>query len=113
MSTDPQKVEELRDSAQQLAKQALETAELGLRLVRTQFETVVRPTAAGSAAGAADIQKNMQDVTLNVEAKAKEMFTLAANFMNELNDKWQPGTKGPEQPAAEKPRPEKINIDVE
>jgi hypothetical protein len=113
MPTDPQKVEELRDSAQVLAQQALETAELGLRLVRSQFETVVRPAASGAAPAAAEIQKNMQDVTLNVEAKAKEMFTLATNFMNELNDKWQPGTKPAEQPAAEKPRPEKINIDVE
>jgi hypothetical protein len=55
----------------------------------------------------------MQDVTLNVETKAKEMFTLATNFMTELNEKWQPGTKPADQPAAEKPRPEKINIDVE
>lgn len=113
MPTDPQKVEELRDSAQLLAKQALETAELGLRLVRSQFETVVRPAATGAGPAADQIQKNMQDVTLNVETKAKEMFTLATNFMSELNDKWQPGTKPAEQPAAEKPRPEKINIDVD
>jgi hypothetical protein len=118
MTTDHQKVEELRLSAQQLAKQALETAELGLRLARTQFETVVRPGASGAAgaasASAADISRNLQDVTLNAETKAKEMFTLATNFMAELNDKWQPGTARPAtDAAAEKARPEKINIDVE
>ena len=109
MPTENPKVEELRQSAQDLAKQALETAELGLRLVRGQFETVVRPGQTGPSAEAA---KNFQDVALNAETKAKEMFTLATHFMNELNDKWQPG-KPAEAPAAEKPKPEKINIDVE
>jgi hypothetical protein len=118
MTTDHQKVEELRLSAQQLAKQALETAEIGLRLARAQFETVVRPAAAGVAgaaasASAADLSRNLQDVTLNAETKAKEMFTLATNFMAELNDKWQPGTARHGGDAADKPRPEKINIDVE
>lgn len=111
MPTDPNKVEELRQSAQDLAKQALETAELGMRLARGQFENIVRPGA--TAAGSSDLHRNLQDVTLNAETKAKEMFTLATNFMQELNDKWQPGKPGASEPAAEKPRPEKINIDVE
>ena len=71
-----------------------------------------RYAATGAGPVADQVQKNMQDVTLNVETKAKEMFTLATNFMQELNDKWQPGARS-EAPAAEKPRPEKINIDVE
>lgn len=108
--TDPQKVDELRESAQLLAKQALETAELGIRLVRTQFENV----AGNAPSGAADVQRTLQNTTLNVETKAKEMFTLATHFMQELNDKWQPTTAQPGSTATEeKPRPEKINIDVD
>ena len=105
-----EKVEELRQSAQQLAKQALETAELGIRLVRTQLETAgVNPPPQ-----VAEVQRTMQDQAMNAEAKAKELFTLATNFMSELNDKWQPAAPTAGQPAAaEKPKAEKIDIDVE
>lgn len=105
-----EKVEELRQSAQQLAKQALETAELGIRLVRTQLETA----AQHQPPQVAEVQRTMQDQALNAETKAKELFTLATNFMSELNDKWQPGgAAGSQAPAAEKPKAEKIDIDVE
>lgn len=104
-----EKVEELRQSAQQLAKQALETAELGIRLVRGQLETA----AQNQPPQVAEVQRTMQNQALNAETKAKELFTLATNFMSELNDKWQPGGAGTQPAAPEKPKAEKINIDVE
>ena len=105
MTTNPEKIDELRDSANQLAKQALETAELGLRLVREQFDS----TMANQ-----DVQDRVQNATFNVEAKAKEMFTLATNFMTEINSKWQPQPPAPgDSPAASQPKAEKIDIDVE
>lgn len=109
MPTNPEKMSELQASAKELAKQALETAELGLRVVRTQFEGAV----SGQDAQSAELQKTLQNTAFTVENKAKEMFTLATNFMNELNDKWQPNTPAAGQPAAEKPKAEKIDIDVE
>jgi hypothetical protein len=107
--SNPEKVEELRASANQLAKQALETAELGLRLVRGQLETVTVNT------NLSDVQKNLQNNAFNVEAQAKEMFTLATRFMSELNDKWQPSTPaaGSTSTTEEKPKAEKINIDLD
>ena len=108
MPTNPEKIDELRDSTNQLAKQALETAELGLRLVRSQLETVTKD------ANMTDVQKTVQNLGFNVETQAKEMFTLATRFMTELNDKWQP--HGPEAtPSAEesKPKAEKINIEMD
>lgn len=108
--SNPEKVEELRSSANQLAKQALETAELGLRLVRGQLETVTQNN------NLSDVQKNLQANAFNVEAQAKEMFTLATRFMTELNDKWQPHTPpaaGTTGTAEEKPKAEKINIEME
>lgn len=109
MTTNPEKVEELRRSAEQLAKQALETAELGIRMVRNQFESTV-----GNNPQAADVQATVQNTAFNVETKAKEVFTLATNFMTELNDKWQPhAPQAGSQPSAERPKAEKINIDVE
>jgi hypothetical protein len=109
MSTNPEKVEELRASANQLAKQALETAELGLRLVRGQLETVSHANPNLS-----DVQKTVQNTAFTVEAQAKEMFSLATRFMTELNDKWQPGTAPSAQPKAEeKPKAEKINIEMD
>ena len=109
MTTNPEKVEELRRSAEQLAKQALETAELGIRMVRNQFEAGV-----GSTPQAADVQATVQNTAFNVETKAKEVFTLATNFMTELNEKWQPAAPAAgSEPAAERPKAEKINIDVD
>ena len=108
MTNNPEKIEELRDSANQLAKQALETAELGLRLVRNQLETVTKDANVG------DVQKTVQNLGMNVETQAKEMFTLATRFMTELNDKWQPGTPAAGQSAEEsKPKAEKINIEMD
>lgn len=111
MQSNPEKVEELRRNAEQLAKQALETAELGIRLVRNQFETTV--------ASNPQVQSQIHHTALNVETKAKEMFTLATHFMQELNDKWQPGTPaeggqaGAQPGSSQAPKAEKINIDVE
>ena len=113
MQSNPEKVEELRRNAEQLAKQALETAELGIRLVRNQFES--------SVANNPQVQSQIHHTAMNVETKAKEMFTLATHFMQELNDKWQPGTTeeggqaGGSQPSGghQAPKAEKINIDVE
>ena len=107
--SNPEKVEELKSSANLLAKQALETAELGLRLVRGQLETVT------ANQNLSDVQKTLETTAFSVEAQAKEMFSLATRFMNELNDKWQPHT--PEAGAApsteEKPKAEKINIEMD
>jgi hypothetical protein len=109
MSTDNQKIEELRGHANQLAKQALETAEIGLRLVRNQLETVSHANPNLS-----DVQKTVQNTAFNVEAQAKEMFSLATRFMSELNDKWQPHTPETDAaPAEEKPKAEKINIEMD
>lgn len=111
MQSNPEKVEELRRNAEQLAKQALETAELGIRLVRNQFETTV--------SNSPQVQSQIHDTAMNVETKAKEMFTLATHFMQELNDKWQPGTgaqggpSGPQSSGSAAPKAEKINIDVD
>lgn len=102
-----EKVEELRQSAQQLAKQALETAEMGIRLVRTQLETA----ATNQPPQVAEVQRTMQNTAQNAEAKAKELFTLATNFMAELNDKWQPAATAEAPAADEKPKAEKIDID--
>ena len=106
-----EKIDELRQSAQQLAKQALETAELGIRLVRTQIETA----STNQPPQVAEVQRTMQNTALNAESKAKELFTLATNFMSELNDKWQPaaGATATATPPAEKPKAEKINIDLD
>src|SRR3712207_277394 len=84
--SNPEKVEELRSSANLLAKQALETAELGLRLVRGQLETVT------SNNNLSDVQKTLETTAFQAEAQAKEMFSLATRFMTELNEKWQPHT---------------------
>ncbi len=108
MPMDPQKVEELRDSAEKLAKQALETAEMGVRLVRTELEGFMRAPSFQPG----DVQKNIQDVTLQAETKAKDVFSLATQFMLELNDKWQPGQK-PTPTAQSTPEPEKITIDFD
>lgn len=110
MSSNPEKVEELRASANQLAKQALETAELGLRMVRNQLETVTHANPNLS-----DVQKTVQNTAFNVEAQAKEMFSLATRFMTELNDKWQPHTPeaGSQGASEEKPKAEKINIEMD
>jgi hypothetical protein len=110
MPTNPEKIQELQASAKQLAQQALETAELGIRLVRNQFEGAVT-----NAPEAAEVQKTLQNTAFTVENKAKEMFTLATHFMQELNDKWQPQAPAPGQkgPEAEKPKAEKINIDLD
>lgn len=109
MQSNPEKVEELRRNAEQLAKQALETAELGIRLVRNQFESTV--------ANNPQVQNQLNHTALNVETKAKEMFTLATHFMQELNDKWQPGTAGSQGGAqssgSSAPKAEKINIDID
>jgi hypothetical protein len=104
-----EKINELRDSAQLLAKQALETAELGIRLVRTQFESA----SQNQPPQVAEIQRTIQDNALNAETKAKELFSIATSFMSELNNKWQPAAAGSatgEKPAAEKPKAEKIDI---
>ena len=107
--SNPEKVEELRTSANQLAKQALETAELGLRLVRNQLETVTHQNPNLS-----DVQKTVQNTVFSAEAQAKEMFSLATRFMSELNDKWQPGTPDAATGASEeKPKAEKINIEMD
>ncbi|MEB3224044.1 MAG: hypothetical protein VKS61_18380 [Candidatus Sericytochromatia bacterium] len=104
------RVEELRQSAEQLARQALDTAELGLRLVRSQIETA----AAQQPPQVAAFQRGIQDSALTAESKAKELFTLATQFMNQLNDKWQPGTSGPSAGApAEQAKPERVKIDIE
>ena len=103
------RVEELRQSAEQLARQALETAELGIRLVRNQIETA----AGQQPPQVADLQRNLQDTALTAETKAKELFTLATRFMNELNDKWQPGSQGPEAKAPEASKPERVHIDID
>lgn len=100
-------VDELRSSAQLLAKQALETAELGIRLVRSQFENA----AQNQPPQVAEIQRTMQDNALNAESKAKELFSIATNFMSELNEKWQPAAApAADKPADEKPKAEKIDI---
>lgn len=106
--SNPEKVEELRSSANLLAKQALETAEMGLRLVRGQLETVSQNNNLN------DVQKTLETTAFTVEAQAKEMFSLATRFMSELNDKWQPHTP-PAGGASteEKPKAEKINIEMD
>ncbi|MEB3330738.1 MAG: hypothetical protein VKQ33_16050 [Candidatus Sericytochromatia bacterium] len=101
------RVEELRQSAQELARQALDTAELGLRLVRSQLETA----AVQQPPHVAAFQRGLQDSALTAETKAKELFTLATQFMNQLNDKWQPGTPAPE--TSEPPKAERVKIDIE
>jgi hypothetical protein len=105
MQSNPEKVEELRKSAELLAKQALETAELGIKLVRNQLDANVTGNP------------QVQNATINMETKAKEMFTLATHFMQELNDKWQPSTDAGQtgsQPGGNAaPKAEKINIDID
>ncbi|HEY9723080.1 MAG TPA: hypothetical protein V6D47_13810 [Oscillatoriaceae cyanobacterium] len=103
MPTNPEKVDELKRSAEQLAKQALETAELGIRLARNQFESSV------GHGGASDVQQTLENTAFTVEAKAKEMFTLATHFMQELNDKWQP--RQGQTTEESRPKAEKINIE--
>lgn len=104
MPTNPEKVEELKRSAEQLAKQALETAELGLRMARNQFESTI------GQGGNADVHQTLENTAFTVENKAKEMFTLATHFMQELNDKWQP--RQPHAASEEsRPKAEKINIE--
>jgi hypothetical protein len=105
-----EKVEELRLSAEQLAKQALETAELGLRAVREQFESAGIPTDINLPGG--DVRENLQQTAFAVENKAKEMFTLATHFMQELNNKWQPQSPASTEPEAES-RPKAAKIDIE
>jgi hypothetical protein len=104
------RVEELRQSAQELARQALDTAELGLRLVRSQIETAAGQQPPHVAA----FQRGLQDSALTAETKAKELFTLATQFMNQLNDKWQPGSAPTDAgPAPEAPKAERVKIDIE
>lgn len=106
--SNPEKVEELRSSANLLAKQALETAEMGLRLVRGQLEHVTQNN------NLSDVQKTLETTAFSVEGQAKEMFSLATRFMSELNDKWQPHTPAAgDAPNTEKPKAEKINIDMD
>lgn len=110
MPANPEKVQELRDSAETLAKQALETAELGVRLVRDQVESAL----SGRVSVSSDLSSTFQSTVFGAETKAKEIFTLATSFLNDLNEKWQPATHAPaakSEPAA--PKPEKIDIDLE
>lgn len=109
MSANPEKVQELRESAETLAKQALETAELGVRLVRDQVESAL----AGRVSVPSDLSSTFQSTVFGAETKAKEIFTLATSFLNDLNDKWQPATHAPSEPAAAAAKPEKIDIDLE
>ncbi|MEB3195776.1 MAG: hypothetical protein VKP62_01090 [Candidatus Sericytochromatia bacterium] len=105
-----ERVGELQQSAQQLAKQALDTAELGLRLVRAQLEQATGQQSPQVAA----FQRNLQDNALAAETKAKELFTLATRFMNDLNDKWQPGQAAAAAPAeaAEEAPPTRTKVDI-
>jgi hypothetical protein len=104
-----EKMDELRNSAETLAKQAAETAELGLKLVKEQFESFASQTPDGPLN---NIHNNMQNTAVNMEVKAKEMFTMATNFLTEINEKWQPSVKS-ETDEAEAPKAEKITINVD
>jgi hypothetical protein len=105
----PERVEELRQSAERLAKQALDTAELGLRVVREQLNV----TAIPQPPHVAELQRNIQDSALMAESKAKELFTLATQFLNELNDKWQPGSSEGAPPKAAEAPPQRVRVDLD
>lgn len=104
-----ERVEELRQSAEKLAKQALDTAELGLRVVREQLNV----TALPQPPHVAEFQRNVQASALTAETKAKELFTLATQFLNELNDKWQPGSASAGAKAASETPPQRVRVDID
>ncbi|MEB3284246.1 MAG: hypothetical protein VKN33_03050 [Candidatus Sericytochromatia bacterium] len=104
-----ERVEELRQSAEQLAKQALDTAELGLRLVREQFNVSAIPQPPQVT----EIHRNIQDSALAAETKAKELFTLATQFLNELNDKWQPGGVNEGTGRTTEPPQARVRVDID
>lgn len=89
----------LKHSVNQLAQQALETSELGLRLLRNQLEGFA--ATAPAAPGMAEAQAKAQEATAQAEAKAKELFSLATGFLNQLNDRWQPAAPAASAPKAE------------
>ena len=108
MPTNTDKLDELKDSAQQLAKHALETAELGIRVVRQQFETNIQP---GAIPVPPHVQESFQATAFNVESKAKELFTLATQFMHDVNSKWQPAQPAATPSTSDRPKAEKIDIE--
>lgn len=105
----PERLEELRQSAERLAKQALDTAELGLRVVRDQLNVSALPQPPHVA----EFQRNIQTSALTAETKAKELFTLATQFLNELNDKWQPGDISGKTAAPSEPPPQRVRVEVD
>lgn len=101
--------EALKQSVTQLAQQAMETSEVGLRMLRTQLESFAQATPAGP--GVADAQAKAQEATAQAEAKAKELFSIATSFLTQLNDRWQPAAPGAKP--AEAAKQESTDIPVE
>jgi hypothetical protein len=75
-------VEEFRRSLEALVQQAQATAQLGFVVAKEQVETLVRnpPTLPAQME---EVQRNLQAVAKDIEAKAQELVALAATVLNQ------------------------------
>jgi hypothetical protein len=73
-------LEEFRRSLEALVQQAQHTAQLGFTVAKEQVETLVR-TPPDLPTSIDEVQRNFQALARDIEARAQELLSLAANYV--------------------------------
>lgn len=99
-------INDLKDSADRLAKQARETAELGVQVAREQIHTLIKDPEVVRRMEEAEnaFDKQMQEVQRRIEDGANQMLSIFNTFVTQATGKT-------EAPAAEAPKAETEKTD--
>ncbi|HEY9898627.1 MAG TPA: hypothetical protein V6D00_05550 [Pantanalinema sp.] len=82
-------INDLKDSADKLAKQARETAELGVQVARDQIHTLIKDPEMVRRMEEAEsaFDKQMQEVQRRIEDGANQMLSIFNSFVSQAGDK--------------------------
>lgn len=106
-------IQDLKTSAEKLAEQARETAEIGIAVVREKLHEMIKDPEARRRVEEAEaaIDRQVQETSRKIEENARDMMNLVNDFLARTPLGGAPIFKGTKPEQTGKPEPRKVEVE--